>query len=163
MSVSTGQNPNEDSVTEEGGAMSHREILEALTGLIAALFTALLSTTIVATALPTIIGDLQGTQTQYAWIITSTLLATAASTPIWGKFADLFNKKMLVQSAIVIFVVGSMIAGLSHNVSLLLFARVIQGIGMGGLTALVVAIIGSIIPPRDRGRYQGYTGAAMAV
>lgn len=161
MSVSTGQ--NEDSVTGEGGAMSHREILEALTGLIAALFTALLSTTIVATALPTIIGDLQGTQTQYAWIITSTLLATAASTPIWGKFADLFNKKVLVQSAIVIFVAGSMIAGLSHNVSLLLFARVIQGIGMGGLTALVVAIIGSIIPPRDRGRYQGYTGAAMAV
>ncbi|MFD4368297.1 MDR family MFS transporter [Rhodococcus sp. NPDC058521] len=143
--------------------MSHREILEALTGLIAALFTALLSTTIVATALPTIIGDLEGTQTQYAWIITSTLLANAASTPIWGKFADLFNKKVLVQSAIVIFVVGSVIAGLSHNVPLLLFARVVQGIGMGGLTALVVAIIGSIIPPRDRGRYQGYMGAAMAV
>lgn len=163
MSVSTGPNTPEDAVSEANVAMSHREILEALTGLIAALFTALLSTTIVATALPTIIGDLEGTQTQYAWIITSTLLATAASTPIWGKLADLFNKKTLVQSAIVIFVVGSVTAGLSHSVSLLLFARVIQGIGMGGLTALVVAIIGSIIPPRDRGRYQGYTGAAMAV
>lgn len=162
--MSVGQTPTEAAVTSDSNvAMSHREILEALTGLIAALFTALLSTTIVATALPTIIADLQGTQTQYAWIITSTLLATAASTPIWGKLADLFNKKVLVQTAIVIFVLGSVLAGLSHNVPLLLFARVIQGVGMGGLTALVVAIIGSIIPPRDRGRYQGYTGAAMAV
>ncbi|MGC0363761.1 EmrB/QacA subfamily drug resistance transporter [Rhodococcus sp. 27YEA15] len=145
------------------GVMSHRQILEALTGLIAALFTALLSTTVVSTALPTIIGELHGTQTQYAWIITAALLANAASTPIWGKLADLFNKKVLVQSSIVIFVIGSVIAGAAHNVPLLLGARVIQGIGMGGLTALVIAIIGSIIPPRDRGRYSGYTGAAMAV
>ncbi|WP_411156586.1 MDR family MFS transporter [Nocardia abscessus] len=144
-------------------AMTHREVLEAMTGLLAALFTALLSTTIVATALPTIIGDLQGSQTAYAWVITSALLANAASTPIWGKFADLFNKKALVQSAIVIFVVGSVIAGFAHNVPLLLVARVVQGIGMGGLTALVVAIIGSIVAPRERGRYSGYMGAVMAV
>ncbi|QBJ98876.1 MFS transporter [Rhodococcus sp. ABRD24] len=143
--------------------MTHKQILEVLTGLIAALFTALLSTTIVSTALPTIIGDLQGTQTQYAWVITTALLANAASTPIWGKLADLFNKKILVQSSIVIFVIGSIIAGFAHNVPILLAARVVQGIGMGGLTALVVAIIGSIIPPRDRGRYSGYMGAAMAV
>lgn len=143
--------------------MNHRQILEVLAGLLAALFTALLSSTIVSTALPTIIGDLNGSQTQYAWVITAALLATAASTPIWGKLSDLFNKKVLVQSAIVIFVVGSVIAGLSHNVPLLLGARVIQGIGMGGLTALVVAIIGTIIPPRDRGRYSGYMGAVMAV
>jgi EmrB/QacA subfamily drug resistance transporter len=147
----------------EPDAMSHREILEALTGLLAALFTALLSTTIVATALPTIIGDLQGSQTAYAWVITTALLANAASTPIWGKLADLFNKKVLVQSAIVIFVVGSIMAGFAHNVPILLAARVIQGIGMGGLTALVIAIIGSIVSPRDRGRYSGYTGAVMAV
>ncbi|MGW4370171.1 MDR family MFS transporter [Nocardia takedensis] len=144
-------------------AMTHREILEAMTGLLAALFTALLSTTIVSTALPTIIGDLRGSQTAYAWVITTALLANAASTPIWGKFADLFNKKVLVQSAIVIFVVGSIIAGFAHNVPLLLVARVIQGIGMGGLTALVVAIIGSIVSPRERGRYSGYMGAVMAV
>ncbi|GAB6921531.1 MDR family MFS transporter [Rhodococcus sp. C3V] len=152
-----------DGSAREAGAMTHREILEALTGLIAALFTALLSSTIVSTALPTIIGELHGTQTQYAWIITTALLATAASTPIWGKLADLYNKKVLVQTAIVIFVIGSVIAGAAHNVPLLLGARVIQGIGMGGLTALVVAIIGTIIPPRDRGRYSGYMGAAMAV
>nr|WP_084508192.1 MFS transporter [Nocardia pseudovaccinii] len=144
-------------------AMTHRQILEALTGLLAALFTALLSTTIVSTALPTIIGDLQGSQTAYAWVITTALLANAASTPIWGKFADLFNKKLLVQSAIVIFVAGSIIAGLAHNVPVLLVARVVQGIGMGGLTALVVAIIGSIVAPRERGRYSGYMGAVMAV
>ena len=100
----------------EHGAMTHREILEAMTGLLAALFTALLSTTIVATALPTIIGDLQGSQTAYAWVITTALLANAASTPIWGKLADLFNKKVLVQTAIVIFVIGSIIAGFAPNV-----------------------------------------------
>ncbi len=144
-------------------AMTHRQILEAMTGLLAALFTALLSTTIVATALPTIIGDLDGSQTAYAWVITTALLANAASTPIWGKFADLFNKKLLVQSAIVIFVIGSVIAGFAGNVPMLLAARVIQGIGMGGLTALVVAIIGSIVSPRERGRYSGYMGAVMAV
>lgn len=144
-------------------AMSHREILEAMTGLLAALFTALLSTTIVANALPTIIADLQGSQTAYAWVITTALLTNAASTPIWGKLADLFNKKTLVQTSIVIFVVGSVIAGLAHNVALLLAARALQGVGMGGLTALVVAIIGSIIPPRERGRYSGYMGAVMAV
>ncbi|EID73568.1 major facilitator superfamily multidrug transporter [Rhodococcus opacus RKJ300 = JCM 13270] len=143
--------------------MTHRQILEALTGLLAALFTALLSSTIVATALPTIIGDLKGTQTAYAWVITSALLANAASTPIWGKLADLFNKKVLVQSAIVIFVIGSAIAGFAHNVPILLAARVIQGVGMGGLTALVVAIIGTIVAPRERGRYSGYMGAVMAV
>ncbi|MDV7135970.1 MDR family MFS transporter [Williamsia muralis] len=144
-------------------AMSHREILEAMIGLLAALFTALLSTTIVATALPTIIGDLKGSQTAYAWVITTALLANAASTPIWGKLADIFSKKMLVQSAIIIFVVGSIIAGLAHNVPILLAARVVQGIGMGGLSALVVAIIGSIVSPRERGRYSGYMGATMAV
>ncbi|MGO4616268.1 MFS transporter [Nocardia sp. 2YAB30] len=144
-------------------AMTHREILEAMVGLLAALFTALLSTTIVSTALPTIIGALEGSQTAYAWVITAALLSNAASTPIWGKFADLFNKKLLVQSAIVIFVVGSIIAGVAGNVPVLLVARVIQGIGMGGLTALAVAIIGSIVAPRERGRYSGYMGAVMAV
>ncbi|MDX5453472.1 MAG: MFS transporter, partial [Rhodococcus sp. (in: high G+C Gram-positive bacteria)] len=143
--------------------MTHREILEALAGLLAALFTALLSSTIVAVALPTIIADLNGSQTQFAWIITTALLANAASTPIWGKLADLFNKKLLVQAAILVFVAGSIIAGFATNVPVLLAARVIQGIGMGGLTALVVAVIGSIIPPRERGRYSGYMGAVMAV
>ncbi|GGF97752.1 MFS transporter [Rhodococcoides trifolii] len=155
--------PSTETVVHDPKAMSHRQILEALVGLLAALFTALLSTTIVSTALPTIIGDLKGSQTAYTWVITAALLSNAASTPIWGKLADLFNKKLLVQGAILIFVGGSVIAGFAPNVAVLLGARVVQGIGMGGLTALVVAIIGTIVSPRERGRYSGYTGAVMAV
>ena len=156
------------SVTPPRGApphseMSHRQILEAMTGLMAALFTALLSSTIVATALPTIIGDLHGTQRQYTWVITASLLATTVSTPIWGKLSDLFSKKLLVQLSIVVFVIGSAAAGMAHTVPFLIACRVIQGLGMGGLTALAQSIMGSIISPRDRGRYSGYMGAVMAV
>jgi len=143
--------------------MSHRQIMEALTGLLAAFFTAILSSTIVANALPTIMSDLHGTQTDFAWVITAALLANAATTPIWGKLADLFNKKVLVQLSIIIFVAGSVMAGLSETIPLLLGARVIQGVAMGGLTALAQAIIGTMIPPRNRGKYSGYMGAVMAV
>lgn len=147
----------------EPETMTHRQILEAMSGLLAALFTALLSSTIVAVALPTIIGQLHGTQRQYTWVITAALLATTVSTPIWGKLADLFDKKLLVQVSIAIFVVGSVAAGLAPNVPFLLAMRVVQGLGMGGLTALVQAIMGSIIAPRERGRYAGYMGSVMAV
>ncbi len=143
--------------------MSKAQILQALTGLLAALFTAILSSTIVANALPTIMADLNGSQTDFAWTITAALLANAATTPIWGKFADLFDKKLLVQLSIVIFVAGSVLAGFAQNIPVLLTARVIQGIAIGGLTALAMAVIGSIIPPRERGRYSGYLGGVMAV
>ncbi|MET1005762.1 MAG: MFS transporter [Propionibacteriaceae bacterium] len=145
------------------GDMSHKQILQAMTGLLAGLFTALLSSTIVATALPTIIGDLHGTQRQYTWVITAALLATTVTTPIWGKLSDLFNKKLLVQLSLVVFVLGSIGAGASHTVPFLIGMRVIQGLGMGGLTALVQSIMGSIVAPRERGRYSGYMGAVMAV
>ncbi|MGG5171778.1 MDR family MFS transporter [Pseudarthrobacter sp. J1738] len=148
---------------EPGAPMSHRQIMEALTGLLAAFFTAILSSTIVANALPTIMSELKGTQTDFAWVITAALLANAATTPIWGKLADLFDKKVLVQLSIVIFVGGSVMAGFSESIPFLLTARVIQGVAMGGLTALAQAIIGSIIPPRERGKYSGYMGAVMAV
>ncbi len=155
--------PRASQAAAEPAAMTHRQIMEALTGLLAAFFTAILSSTIVANALPTIMSDLNGTQTDFAWVITAALLANAATTPIWGKLADLFNKKVLVQLSIVIFVAGSVMAGLSQTIPLLLTARVIQGIAMGGLTALAQAIIGSMIPPRDRGKYSGYMGGVMAV
>ncbi len=145
------------------GEMCHREILQAMTGLMAALFTAMLSSTIVATALPTIIGDLNGTQRQYTWVITASLLATTVSTPIWGKLSDLFSKKVLVQSAIIVFVLGSIAAGMSASVPFLIGCRVVQGLGMGGLTALAQSIMGTIVSPRERGRYSGYMGAVMAV
>lgn len=142
---------------------THREIVEVLIGLLSALFVAILSTTIVSTALPTIIGDLDGTQTQYTWVVTASLLAMTVTSPVWAKFSDLYNKKLLVQLAIGIFIVGSLAAGAVQNVPELLAARALQGLGMGGLIALSQSIIGSIIPPRQRGRYSGYMAGVMAV
>lgn len=145
------------------GQLSHREILEVLAGLLSALFVALISTTIVSTALPTIIGKLEGNQTQYTWVVTASLLAMTVTGPIWSKLADLYDKKVLVQLSIVVFLLGSLAAGAVQNVPELLGARAIQGLGMGGLIALSQAILGSIIPPRERGRYTGYMAATMAV
>jgi EmrB/QacA subfamily drug resistance transporter len=117
----------------------------------------------VSTALPQIIGALRGTQIQYTWVVTATLLTATATTPIWGKLADLFDKKVLIQVAIVVFVVGSMICGLSQNAGELIAARAFQGVGVGGLQALVQVAIAAMIAPRDRGRYNGYLGAVMAL
>ena len=153
----------ESAPIEPAPQLTHREIVEVLFGLMAALFTAIISSTIVSNALPTIIADLKGSQTQYTWVVTASLLAMTVTTPIWGKMSDLFNKKLLVQLSIIIFVIGSMLAGISQNVPELIAMRVIQGIGMGGLTANAQSIIGAIIPPRERGRYSGYMGATMAV
>jgi EmrB/QacA subfamily drug resistance transporter len=143
--------------------MTHKEIVEVLIGLMSALFVAIVSATIVSTALPTIIADLDGTQTQYTWVVTASLLAMTVTSPIWSKLSDLYNKKLLVQVAIVIFLLGSLAAGAVQNVPELLAARAVQGLGMGGLVALAQSIIGSIIPPRERGRYSGYLAATMAV
>src|SRR4051794_41149332 len=144
-------------------AMTKRETLEALSGLLLALFVGLLSSTIVANALPTITAQLEGTQSQYTWVVTAALLAATAATPIWGKLADLFRKKLLVQLAIVVFVLGSVLAGLSQSMGMLIGFRVIQGVGMGGLQALAQVVMGAMIPPRERGKYSGYLGAVMAV
>ncbi len=143
--------------------MTHKEIVEVLIGLMSALFVAIVSTTIVSTALPTIIGDLEGTQTQYTWVVTASLLAMTVTSPIWSKLSDLYNKKVLVQVSIVVFLLGSLAAGAVQNVPELLAARAVQGLGMGGLIALAQSILGSIIPPRERGRYSGYMAATMAV
>ncbi|MEU0549062.1 MDR family MFS transporter [Micromonospora sp. NPDC005979] len=143
--------------------MSHRQTLEALSGLLLVLFVAMLSSTVVSTALPKIIGALNGSQTQYTWVVTATLLTATATTPIWGKLADLFNKKLLIQVAIVVFLLGSVIAGFSQSAGQLIAARAFQGIGVGGLQALVQVAIAAMIPPRERGRYNGYLGGVMAV
>jgi EmrB/QacA subfamily drug resistance transporter len=143
--------------------MTHREILQSLSGLLLVLFVALISSTIVSTALPRIIGALHGTQTQYTWVVTATLLTATATTPIWGRLADLFNKKLLIQIAIGIFVVGSILSGFAQNAEQIIGARAFQGIGVGGLQALVQVVIAAMIPPRERGRYNGYLGAVMAV
>jgi len=144
-------------------AMSHRQVLQALSGLLLGIFVAILASTVVSNSLPRIIGDLGGNQIDYTWVVTSTLLATTVTTPIWGKLADLFNRKLLIQLALGIFVLGSALAGLSQSSEVLISFRVVQGIGAGGLAALVQIILADIISPRDRGRYVGLLGAVTAV
>lgn len=143
--------------------MTHRQIMEALSGLMIGMFVAILSSTVVSNALPTIIHDLGGTQTAYTWVITATLLSMTATTPVWGKLADLASKKALVQIALVIYVIGSAVAGVSDSIGVLISARVVQGIGVGGLTALAQVIMAAMIAPRERGRYSGYLGAVFAL
>ncbi|MGW5261800.1 MFS transporter [Microbispora sp. NPDC004025] len=143
--------------------MTHREILEALSGLLLGMFVAILSSTVVANALPTIMVELKADETTYTWVITATLLAATVSTPIWGKLADLTSKKVLIQIGLTVYVIGSIIAGLSQNPTMLISARVVQGLGVGGLTALSQVIMAAMIPPRERGRYSGYLGAVFAV
>ncbi len=142
---------------------SRRDVLVPLSGLLLGMFVAMLASTVVSSSLPKIIGDLGGTQAGYTWVVTATLLATTVSTPIWGKLADLTNRKLLIQLSLVIFVVGSALAGLAANTEMLIFFRVLQGLGAGGLTALVQVVMADIIPPRERGRYMGLLGAVMAV
>ncbi|MFJ9588868.1 MFS transporter [Streptomyces acidicola] len=145
-----------------GDAMSHRQIMEALTGLLLGMFVAILSSTIVSNALPDIIKDLGGGQNAYTWVVTASLLTMTASTPLWGKLADLVSKKLLIQIALVIFVAGSAAAGLSQNPGMLITFRAVQGIGMGGLSSLAQIILAAMISPRERGRYNGYLGATFA-
>ncbi|RFU87356.1 MFS transporter [Streptomyces triticagri] len=147
----------------EGPAMSHRQIMEALSGLLLGMFVAILSSTIVSNALPRIVSDLGGGQSAYTWVVTATLLSMTATTPLWGKLADLFSKKLLVQIALTIFVFGSVVAGLSQSAGMLIACRVVQGIGVGGLAALAQIIMAAMISPRERGRYSGYLGATFAV
>ena len=144
--------------------MSHRQMLEALTACCWSCSSRCISSTIVSTALPQIIGALNGTQTQYTWVVTATLLAATATTPIWGKLADLFNKKLLIQIAHRhLRRSARSLAGLAQNAGQLIAARALQGIGVGGLQALVQVVIAAMIPPRERGRYNGYLGARHGV
>lgn len=147
----------------DGAPMTHRQIMEALSGLLLGMFVAILSSTIVSNALPQIITDLGGGQSAYTWVVTASLLAMAATTPLWGKLSDLFSKKLLVQIALVIYVLGSAAAGLSQNAGMLIACRVVQGIGVGGLSALAQIVMAAMISPRERGRYSGYLGATFAV
>ncbi|MEV0371149.1 MFS transporter [Streptomyces sp. NPDC050636] len=146
-----------------GAPMTHRQIMEALSGLLLGMFVAILSSTIVSNALPEIIHDLDGGQSAYTWVVTAALLSMTASTPLWGKLSDLFSKKLLVQFALIIYVAGSVVAGLSQNTGMLIACRVVQGIGVGGLSALAQIVMAAMISPRERGRYSGYLGAVFAV
>src|SRR3954453_19827649 len=149
-----------------GPELSHRQIVSTLSGLLTGMFVAILSNTIVANALPAIVTDLQGSQTGYTWVVTATLLATTVSTPIWGKLADLFPKKPLVQTAIVIFIVASVGAGFAGSMGTLIAWRFLQGVGAGrrrgGPEARAQGGSAAIPPPRQRGRSSGYAGSVLA-
>lgn len=143
--------------------MTHRETLEALSGIILGMFVALLAATITSTSMPRIVTDLGGSQSSYTWVVTATLLAQTVSTPLWGKFADLFGRKTLVQIALVITVLSAAAAGFSQSIGMLIACRAVQGLGAGGLMALATILVADIVSPRERGRYMGLMGGVMAV
>ncbi|MBD7919767.1 MFS transporter [Cellulomonas sp. Sa3CUA2] len=143
--------------------MTHRQVLEALSGILLGMFVSILATSVVSTSLPRIITDLGGSQSSFTWVVTATLLTTTVSTPIWGKLADLVDRKLLIQLALAVSVISSALAGLAHSTEMLIGMRALQGIGAGGLTALGTVLIADIISPRERGRYMGLMGAVMAV
>ena len=145
------------------GTMTHREVLESLSGILLGMFVSILATSVVSSSLPRIVSDLHGSQQSYTWVVTATLLTTTITTPIWGKLADLFSRKLLIQLALAISVLSSAAAGLSHTVGELIVMRAFQGIGAGGLTALATVLIADIISPRERGRYMGLMGGIMGI
>ena len=148
--------------TTAAPAMTHREILVVLGGLFTGIFLVALSQTSITTALPTIAGELGGVEL-VAWIVTAYLLAATAATPLFGRISDLHGRDRIFKLAVVIFLVGSVLAALAPNMSLLIGARAVQGIGGGGVIALAMTIMGDILSPRERGRYQGYLGAVFGV
>ena len=141
--------------------MTQRQILLVFSGLMLGMLLAALDQTIVATALPTMVGELGGLQ-HLSWVITAYLLTSTASGPLYGKLSDLYGRKILFQAGIVIFLIGSVLSGLSQTMLQLITFRALQGIGAGGLMVLAQAIIGDILSPRERGRYQGYIGSVFA-
>ena len=154
--------PLEGSAQSPPTQLTHKQIMVVFSGLMLGMLLAALDQTIVATALPTIVGDLGGLN-HLSWVVTAYLLTSTASTPLYGKISDLYGRKLMFQTAIAIFLVGSALSGLSQNMSQLIAFRAVQGLGAGGLMALAMAIIGDIIPARERGRYQGYTGGVFAL
>jgi EmrB/QacA subfamily drug resistance transporter len=142
--------------------LTHREIIQVMIGLMAGMFLAALDQSIVSTALPTIVSDLGGLD-HLSWVVTAYLLTSTASTPLWGKISDLYGRRPMFQSAIIIFLLGSLVAGASTSMAMLIGGRAVQGLGGGGLMALSLAIIGDIIPPRERGKYQGLFGAVFGI
>jgi len=160
----------EPDVAVGGGPLSGRRravdegmggsVLVSIGALLLGMLLAALDQTIVSTALPTIVSDLGGLE-HLSWVVTAYLLASTAATPLWGKLGDQYGRKKLFQAAIVIFLIGSALCGMSQNMLELIAFRAVQGLGGGGLIVLSMAIVGDIVPPRERGRYQGLFGAVF--
>ncbi|MDQ1011061.1 EmrB/QacA subfamily drug resistance transporter [Streptomyces sp. V4I23] len=143
-----------------GGGRNRRTVLVAIGALLLGMLLAALDQTIVATALPTIVSELGGME-HLSWVVTAYLLASTAATPLWGKLGDQYGRKKLFQAAIVIFLFGSALCGIAQNMPQLIAFRALQGLGGGGLMVLSMAIVGDIVAPRERGRYQGLFGAVF--
>jgi EmrB/QacA subfamily drug resistance transporter len=143
-------------------AIDQRRVLVIIGALLLGMLLAALDQTIVATALPTIAGDLHGLS-HLSWVITAYLLASTVSTPLWGKLGDMYGRKTFFQASIVIFLVGSALSGLAHSMVELIASRALQGLGGGGLIVGAQTIVGDVVPPRQRGRYQGIFGATFGV
>ncbi|MGO9557968.1 MAG: MDR family MFS transporter [Acidimicrobiales bacterium] len=159
--------PSPSSPTEPADAgpildLSHRRVLVIIGALMLGMFLAALDQTIVSTALPTIVADLNGAS-HLAWIVVAYLLAATVSTPLWGKLGDQYGRKIFFQAAIVIFLCGSICSGFSHTMVQLIAFRALQGLGGGGLMVGTQAIVGDIVSPRERGRYQGLFGAVFGI
>jgi EmrB/QacA subfamily drug resistance transporter len=148
--------------SHDESAMTHRQILVVFSGLMLGLFLAALDQSVVSTALPTIAGDFHGLN-RLTWVVTAYLLTSTASAPLYGKISDLYGRKRIFQFAIVVFLAASALAGLSQNMNELIAFRGLQGLGAGGLMVLAMSIVGDIVPPSQRGRYQGYFGAVFGV
>jgi len=163
MASSTPAPAEEPQVSEPPGAVpqfGRRRILVIIGALMCGMLLAALDQTIVSTALPTIVGDLKG-GSHIAWVVTAYLLATTVSTPLWGKLGDQYGRKIFFQAAIIIFLIGSVLSGLSNSMVMLIAFRAVQGLGSGGLMVGAQAIVGDIVSPRERGRYQGLFGAVF--
>ena len=141
--------------------LTHRQILIVFSGLMAGLLLAALDQTVVVTALPTIVGELGGLD-HYSWVVTAYLLSSTVSTPLYGKISDLYGRKAVFQTAILIFLAGSLLAGLAQTMVQLILCRGLQGAGAGGLMAMSFAVVGDVVSPRERGRYTGYLGSVFA-
>jgi len=154
-----------------GDYLSHRQILVVLSGLMAGMFLAALDQSIVGVALPRITSELGGLD-KLSWVVTAYLLTSTAATPLWGKISDIRGRRPMFQAAIVVFLIGSLICGFSPEIAdflnvpginVMIAGRAVQGLGGGGLMALALAVIGDVIPPRERGKYQGMFAAVFGV
>ncbi|MFG2866689.1 MFS transporter [Streptomyces sp. NPDC048338] len=143
-----------------GAGSSRRGVVVAIGALLLGMLLAALDQTIVSTALPTIVSELGGLE-HLSWVVTAYMLAATAATPLWGKLGDQYGRKKLFQAAIVIFLIGSALCGIAQNMPQLIAFRAVQGLGGGGLMVLSMAIVGDLVPPRERGRYQGLFGAVF--
>ena len=153
---------NKPAIDKQAGPLTHKEILVVLSGLMTGLLLAALDQTIVSTALKNIVEEFNGLN-HYTWVVTAYLLTSTASTPLYGKISDLYGRRPVFQFAIITFLIGSLLAGASQNMTQLIFTRALQGLGAGGLMALTFVIIGDIVSPRERGKYVGYFGAVWGL